>query len=83
MRSLLYAVNLGSIDLHPFISRYNKVENPDYCVIDLDPHDIPFEKVTEAALLFHEMLEKIGVTTLLQDIRRQRAASTHSPAWKI
>ncbi len=55
--SLLYAVNLGSIDLHPFMANLKNLENPDYCVIDLDPHDIPFEKTIEAALILHEMLD--------------------------
>lgn len=61
VNSLLYAVNLGSIDLHPFISRYKSLENPDYCIIDLDPHDISFDKVIEAALAIHEILDKIKV----------------------
>lgn len=61
LRSLLYAVNLGSIDLHPFMSRYKKLENPDYCVIDLDPHDISFDKVIETALVVHEILDEVNV----------------------
>lgn len=61
VNSLLYAVNLGSIDLHPFISRCKNLGNPDYCVIDLDPHDISFDKVIEAALVVHEILAKIKV----------------------
>lgn len=60
-RSLLYAVNLGSIDLHPFLSRCKKLEYPDYCVIDLDPHGIPFERVVDTALLLHDTLERVGV----------------------
>lgn len=61
VKSLLYAVNLGSIDIHPLIARCNNLEHPDYTVIDIDPHDISFDKVIEAALLFHELLEKIDV----------------------
>lgn len=59
--SLLYAVNLGSIDIHPCMSRNQNLENPDYCVIDLDPTNIPFEAVVEVALAVHEILDKIGV----------------------
>lgn len=59
LESLLYAVNLGSIEIHPFISRQNSLENPDYCVIDLDPHDIAFTKLVEVALYIHEILENI------------------------
>lgn len=61
VNSLLYAVNLGSIDLHPFISKITSLSQPDYCIIDLDPHDIPFNKVIEAALTLHEILDKIQV----------------------
>lgn len=61
LRSLLYAVNLGSIDLHPFISRYKDLERPDYCVLDLDPQGISFEKVIEVALIAHELLDEIQV----------------------
>jgi len=57
VRSLLYAVNLGSIDLHPFLARINSIDHPDFCVIDLDPHDISFDKVIEAALTVHEILD--------------------------
>lgn len=61
VQSLLYAVNLGSIDLHPFLSRCKNLDHPDVCVIDLDPHDIAFDKVIQVALLYHELLEKIKV----------------------
>ncbi len=61
LESLLFAVNLGSIDLHPFMSRTKTLEYPDYCVIDLDPHDIAFDHVVEAALVLHDLLNKIKV----------------------
>lgn len=59
--SLLYAINLGSIDLHPFLSRYHSLDKPDFCVIDLDPHDIDFSAVIQAAKLIHEILQKAEV----------------------
>lgn len=58
---LLYAVNLGSIDLHPFLSQIQSLDRPDYCVIDLDPHDIPFQAVIDVALELHDMLEKMKI----------------------
>ena len=54
--SLLYVVNLGSIDLNPFNSRINHLDHPDYCVIDLDPEKIEFEAVIETAQAFYELL---------------------------
>jgi bifunctional non-homologous end joining protein LigD len=61
VKSLLYAINLGSIDLHPFLSHTTSLEHPDYCVIDLDPHDISFDKVIEVAIVLHELLDKIKI----------------------
>ena len=61
LESLLYAVNLGSIEFHPFLARKNYLHKPDYCVIDLDPHDIPFDLVVEVALFIHQTLEQIKV----------------------
>jgi len=61
LESLLYAVNLGSIEIHPFISRQDSLDNPDFCVIDLDPLDIAFTKVVEVALYIHEILENVKV----------------------
>lgn len=61
-KSLLFAVNLGNIELNPFLAHdapgYN---HPDYCVLDLDPHDISFDKVVEVALALHELLDEIKV----------------------
>lgn len=57
VKSLLYAINLGSIDLHPFTARYRTLDRPDFCVIDLDPQGLPFRAVVEVALAAHELLE--------------------------
>lgn len=59
--SLLYAVNLGSIDLHPFTSRVKKIEYPDYCVLDLDPQELPFDRVVEVAQECHAILDSIQI----------------------
>lgn len=61
LKSLLYSVNLGSIDLHPFLSQKKTLNYPDYCIIDLDPHEIAFEKTVEAALVVHEILNSLSV----------------------
>lgn len=59
--SLLYAVNLGSIDIHPFMSQTESLDYPDYCVIDLDPHDVPFKSVVEVAKAYHQLLTELKV----------------------
>lgn len=59
--SLLYMANLGCIEMNPWHSRTKKPDNPDYCVIDLDPHEIGFDKVVETAIVVHQVLESLGI----------------------
>lgn len=54
--TLLYMANLGCIEINPWHSRVQTPDNPDYIVIDLDPLDIGFDKVMEAALVIHDIL---------------------------
>jgi bifunctional non-homologous end joining protein LigD len=52
--TLLYTVQLGAIEVHPWLSRVNDVDAPDQCLIDLDPgDDVPF---TEVAALAREVV---------------------------
>lgn len=59
LESLLYAINLGSIDLHPYLSRVGNLDSPDFCILDLDPHGVPFERVIEVAKGAHTLLEEL------------------------
>lgn len=59
-RSLLYLANLGCIELNPWFSRIQKLDYPDFLVIDLDPDDNPFDYVIEIAHEVREVLESIG-----------------------
>lgn len=56
-KSLLYVVNLGSIELHPFHSRIQDLQHPDYLVLDLDPQNVPFDAVVDVALTIHQLLD--------------------------
>jgi bifunctional non-homologous end joining protein LigD len=58
--ALAYMANLGCIELNPWNSRYRRPDRPDYMIIDLDPDDIEFEAVIEAALAAKEVLEQAG-----------------------
>jgi len=55
--ALLYMVNLGCIELNPWLSRIQSIDNPDYIAIDLDPQDVPFENVIEVAQAVKEVLD--------------------------
>ena len=64
IQTLLYVANLGSIELHPFHSRAQALEKPDYLIFDLDPEKISFDRVVDAAQAIHELLEEIGISSV-------------------
>jgi bifunctional non-homologous end joining protein LigD len=59
--SLLYMANLGCIEMNPWLSKYTNLENPEFCVLDLDPEGIEFEAVIEVASFLHKFLEQLEV----------------------
>jgi bifunctional non-homologous end joining protein LigD len=62
LAGLLWAVNLGCIDLNPWYARCDDVDRPDYLHFDLDPTPgASFALVREAALLLREALEKLKI----------------------
>lgn len=64
--TILYMVNLGCIELNPWNSRINSPNKPDYLVIDLDPEEISFEAVIEAAQVTNEFLQELGVQSFVK-----------------
>lgn len=59
--TLIYMVNLGCIEINPWLSRYKKMEYPDFCLLDLDPEEIEFEAVVETALTIKKYLDELAV----------------------
>lgn len=59
--TLLYVANLGTIEMHPFLSQINHPEKPDYFVIDLDPEAIDFEFVIETAQVVNKVLDELNI----------------------
>jgi bifunctional non-homologous end joining protein LigD len=59
--SLLYIASLGCIEMNPWHSRKDKPDNPDWCIIDLDPDGNSFNQVIQAAQVTKEVLDSIGV----------------------
>ena len=49
--------------MHPWSSRVQKPDNPDWCIIDLDPDNNDFSQVVETALVTKKVLDAVGVTT--------------------
>jgi bifunctional non-homologous end joining protein LigD len=58
---LLWMATLGCIEMNPWFSRIQSPDNPDYCVIDLDPDKNTFDQVIEAALEVKKVLDVIDV----------------------
>jgi bifunctional non-homologous end joining protein LigD len=59
--SLLWMNSLGCIEINPWFSRAQTPDNPDYCVIDLDPDKHTYDQVVEAARITKEILDAIDV----------------------
>ena len=58
--ALVYMANLGCIEMHPWHSRIQDWQKPDWCLIDLDPQGISFDKVIECAQVVKKILDAIG-----------------------
>lgn len=58
--TLLYMANLGCIEIHPWHSRAGHLDRPDYCILDLDPVEIPFREVVRTASALKRILDEIG-----------------------
>ena len=59
--SLVYIANLGAIPLHIWASRVGTLEQPDWCVLDLDPKEAPFADVIRCAQSLHRICEAAGL----------------------
>jgi bifunctional non-homologous end joining protein LigD len=65
--SLIYMANLGCIEMNPWHSRTASWENPDWCLIDLDPDTgNSFDQVIETANVVKEVLDAIGATSFVK-----------------
>jgi bifunctional non-homologous end joining protein LigD len=59
--TLIYMANLGCIEMHPWHSRSQSWENPDWCLIDLDPDKTnSFDQVITVANVVYKLLNAIG-----------------------
>ena len=59
--TLAYMNNLGSIEINPWHSTIEALDNPDYLIIDIDPSkENTFQQVIEAANVVKQVLDKAG-----------------------
>ncbi len=54
--AMLYMLNLGFIALHPWSCTVDTLDRPDQLLFDLDPTEIAFREVRNAALLLRDLL---------------------------
>ena len=64
--SLTYLANMGAIPIHAWHSRIDRLEHPDWCVLDLDPKDAPFADVIAVAKEIRVLLDEIELPGYLK-----------------
>ena len=66
LESLLYLANMGTIPLHVWGSRAATLEQPDWCILDLDPKDAPFEHVVKVARVVKDLCDDIELPAFIK-----------------
>lgn len=64
--TLAYLADQACITPHVWLSRADRIDQPDRIVIDLDPSDDDFDKVRQAARICADALEEMGLAVFLQ-----------------
>jgi bifunctional non-homologous end joining protein LigD len=59
--ALVYLVNLGCLAPHPWSCTVDALDRPDRLLFDLDPVEIAFREVRNAALLVRDLLARFGI----------------------
>jgi bifunctional non-homologous end joining protein LigD len=60
--TLVWLAQIGSVEVHAWTSKWPKLDEPDFAVLDLDPHEpIEFEDVRAVARLVNVVLAGLGL----------------------
>ncbi len=63
LAEVIWAVQMSTVEFHPWNSRRADTEKPDEWRIDLDPMpECPFETIRRVANVAHELLDELGAT---------------------
>lgn len=67
LATLLYTVQLGAIEVHPWLSRVADIDSADRCLIDLDPGaKVPFSTVVALARDVLRITEECGLAAAVK-----------------
>jgi bifunctional non-homologous end joining protein LigD len=64
--TLLYLVNQGTLTFHPWLSRIQHLDRPDFVIFDLDPGTATFADTVAVAKRLHAILEGERVASYLK-----------------
>ena len=64
--ALTYIINLGAIPLHVWGSRIGTLEQPDWCILDLDPKGAPFAHVVTVARAIKQLCDAIELPCFIK-----------------
>ena len=60
-KSLVYLVNQGTVAFHIWLSKKDKLRQPDKLIFDLDPSEDNFEKIKDGAKVLRKILRKKNI----------------------
>jgi bifunctional non-homologous end joining protein LigD len=60
-RTLMWLANQASIEMHPWLSRVDRIERPDFLVFDLDPPADGFDAAVDVAFIARDVLAEAGL----------------------
>src|SRR5205823_6198085 len=60
-RVLEWLANQAAIEFHPWLSRVDRIERPDFMVFDMDPPEGKFDLAVEMAFVMREVLDEVGL----------------------
>jgi len=66
LASLEYLANMGTIPLHVWGSRVATLEQPDWCILDLDPKEAPFTHVVTVARAIKQLCDGIELPCFIK-----------------
>lgn len=62
--SLMWLANMGCIEIHPWLSKTEAIENPNFAIFDLDPSEgCTWQQVVDVARLIKLILDQFGLAS--------------------